>query len=171
MLPIKHRDTGSDHIALRGLVHRRRYALHKDDQTISGKLNRDKDDKGEKGEADGEEEDQDQARRGCVPPYCTRPESWYFSIENFDLSCIFFARAPQTMRRRLAKFRLENSSFNILCILNLSQWYDTSIVDNYLDTTTFKTSTEFYKTTLPSDMIFTKADVSTSDEQVDKLTR
>ena len=29
----------------------------------------------------------------------------------------------------------------------------------------------FYKTTLPSDMIFTKEDVSTSDDQVESLTR
>ena len=33
-----------------------------------------------------------------------------------------------------------------------------------------KTSTIFYKTTLPSDMIFTKADASTIDDQVDGLT-
>ena len=49
--------------------------------------------------------------------------------------------------------------------------YATSIVDMYLDTATVNTSTKFYKTTLPSDMIFTKDDVSTSDDQVDKLTR
>ena len=49
--------------------------------------------------------------------------------------------------------------------------YDTSIVVKYLDTATFNTSTRFYKTTLPSDMIFTKAYESTSDEKVDKLTR
>ena len=46
-----------------------------------------------------------------------------------------------------------------------------SIVANYLDTATFKTSTKFYKTTLPSDITFTKADASTSDEQVENLTR
>ena len=34
-----------------------------------------------------------------------------------------------------------------------------------------KVSNKFYKTTLPADMIFTKEDVSTSDEQIDKLTR
>ena len=34
-----------------------------------------------------------------------------------------------------------------------------------------KLSSKFYKTTLPADMIFTKEDVSTSDEQVEKLTR
>ena len=49
--------------------------------------------------------------------------------------------------------------------------YATSIVAKYLDTATVKVSTNFYKTTLPSDMMFTKEDVSTSDEQVEKLTR
>ena len=49
--------------------------------------------------------------------------------------------------------------------------YATFIMDKYLDTSTDKTSTKFYKTTFPSDMIFTKDDVSTSDEQVDNLTR
>ena len=41
----------------------------------------------------------------------------------------------------------------------------------YLDTSTVKTSTHFYYTNLSYDMIFTKADASTSDEQVEKLTR
>ena len=49
--------------------------------------------------------------------------------------------------------------------------YATSIVAKYLDTSTVKVSTKFYNTTLPADMISTKEDVSTSDEQVDKLTR
>ena len=49
--------------------------------------------------------------------------------------------------------------------------YDTSIVAKYLDTAKVKVSTNFYNTTSPADMIFTKEDVSTSDEQVDKLTR
>ena len=49
--------------------------------------------------------------------------------------------------------------------------YATSIVAKYLDTFTAKLSTKFYKTTFPADMIFTKEDVSTSDEQVEKLTR
>ena len=44
--------------------------------------------------------------------------------------------------------------------------YATSIVAKYLDTTTVKVSNKFYKTTLPSDIMFTKDDVSTSDEQV-----
>ena len=49
--------------------------------------------------------------------------------------------------------------------------YATCIVAKYLDTATFKASTKFYNTTLPSDLIFTKYDTSTSDEQVDKFTR
>ena len=42
--------------------------------------------------------------------------------------------------------------------------YDNSIVAKYLDTATVEASTKFYNTTLPSDMIFTKDDTSTSDE-------
>ena len=49
--------------------------------------------------------------------------------------------------------------------------YATSIVAKYLDTSTVKSSTKFYKTTFTDDMIFTKEDLSTSDEQVEKLTR
>ena len=49
--------------------------------------------------------------------------------------------------------------------------YSTYIVAKYLYTATVKVSTKFYKTTLPADMIFTKEDVSTSDEQDEKLTR
>ena len=44
--------------------------------------------------------------------------------------------------------------------------YATYIVAKYLDTATVKVSNKFYKTTLSADMIFTKEDVSTSDEQV-----
>ena len=49
--------------------------------------------------------------------------------------------------------------------------YDTSIVAKYLDTATVKTSTKFYNTNFTTDMILTKADASTSDNQVEKLTR
>ena len=49
--------------------------------------------------------------------------------------------------------------------------YATSIVAKYLDTATVKVSKKFYKNTLPADMIFTKEDLSTSDEKVEKLTR
>ena len=45
--------------------------------------------------------------------------------------------------------------------------YATSVVVKYLDVATFKTIIKFYKTTFPSDMIFTKADASTSDEKVE----
>ena len=44
--------------------------------------------------------------------------------------------------------------------------YATFIVEKYLDTATVKVSKKFYKTTLPAGVIFTKEDVSTSDEQV-----
>ena len=48
--------------------------------------------------------------------------------------------------------------------------YATSIVAKYLDTTTVKASTKFYNTTFPYDMILTKSDEYTSDDQVDKMT-
>ena len=41
--------------------------------------------------------------------------------------------------------------------------YATSIFAKHLDTASVKVSTNFYKTTFPADMIFTKKDVSTSD--------
>ena len=49
--------------------------------------------------------------------------------------------------------------------------YTTSIVAKYLGTATVKVRNKFYKITLPANMIFTKEDVSTSDEQVERLTR
>ena len=49
--------------------------------------------------------------------------------------------------------------------------YDTSIFSKYLDTATVKVSTKFYKTTFLAEMIFTKEDVYTSDEQVLNLIR
>ena len=49
--------------------------------------------------------------------------------------------------------------------------YATSIVAKYLYTVTVKASTDFYKTTFPYDIILTKYDIYTSDEQVEKLTR
>ena len=48
--------------------------------------------------------------------------------------------------------------------------YATSIVAKYLDTATVKVRNKFYKATLPADMIFTKEDVSTSDEKIERLT-
>ena len=41
----------------------------------------------------------------------------------------------------------------------------------YLDTAIVNKITKYYNNTLTSDMIFTKADVSTSDEKIEKLTR
>ena len=38
ILPIKHQDTGPDHVALHDLAHRCRSASHEDDLTISGTL-------------------------------------------------------------------------------------------------------------------------------------
>ena len=49
--------------------------------------------------------------------------------------------------------------------------YATSIVAKYLDTATVKVSNKFYKKTLPADIIFTKEDVFTSDEQIERFTR
>ena len=49
--------------------------------------------------------------------------------------------------------------------------YATSIVAKYLENATVKVSTKFYKTALPADMIFTKEDVSNSDEKVENFTR
>ena len=48
--------------------------------------------------------------------------------------------------------------------------YVTSIVAKQLDAATVNSITKFYNTTFPYDMIFTKADASTRDEQVEKLT-
>ena len=49
--------------------------------------------------------------------------------------------------------------------------YNTSIVAKYLDTATFKARTKFYDTTLSSDIMCTKNDSSTNDEQVERMTR
>ena len=49
--------------------------------------------------------------------------------------------------------------------------YAVSIVAKYLYTSKVKVSTKFYNTTSPDYMISTKEDVSTSDEQVEKLNR
>ena len=49
--------------------------------------------------------------------------------------------------------------------------YATYIVAKYLYNATVKASKTFYKTTFPSYVILTKDDTSTSDEQVEKLTR
>ena len=63
------------------------------------------------------------------------------------------------------------SKFKDHSILVDQDRYATYIVAKYLDTDIVKVSNKFYKTTFPADMIFTKEDVSNSDEQVEKLTR
>ena len=76
----------------------------------------------------------------------------------------FFGYAHWFMSIRISQ--LKDHSISVDQAINA-----TSILAKYLDTATVKVSTKFYKTTLPSDMIFTKEDVYTSDEQVEKLTR
>ena len=49
--------------------------------------------------------------------------------------------------------------------------YHSISVDQARYAATFNVNTKFYNTNLPADMIFTKEDVSTSDEQVEKITR
>ena len=65
--------------------------------------------------------------------------------------------------------RISQMKYHSICVDQ--DRYATSIVAKYLYTDTVKVSTKFYKTKFPADMIFTKEDVSTSDEQVDKLNR
>ena len=43
--------------------------------------------------------------------------------------------------------------------------YATTVVSKYIDTVTVKKGTKFYKNIFPYDMIFTKYDVSTRDDQ------
>ena len=49
--------------------------------------------------------------------------------------------------------------------------YATSIADKYLYTVIVKTSTNFYETNFPFDIIFTEDGAYTSDVKVEKLTR
>ena len=46
----------------------------------------------------------------------------------------------------------------------------TYILAKYLDTDIVKTSTKFYKTTFPYDMVFSKDDASIIDDKFEKLT-
>ena len=49
--------------------------------------------------------------------------------------------------------------------------YATYLVEKYLDTATIKEISKLHNTALPHDMMFTKEDDSTSDEQVEVLSR
>ena len=73
-----------------------------------------------------------------------------------DAHCFMSIRISQTKDHSISVYR---------------DRYATYIVGKYLDTATVKTSKKFYKTILPSGMIFNKSDTSTSDEKVEKLTR
>ena len=66
----------------------------------------------------------------------------------------------------IKKFQLKDHSISVD-----QARYATSIVAKYLDTATVKVRNKFYRTILPAEMIITKEDVSTSDEQIEKLTR
>ena len=56
-------------------------------------------------------------------------------------------------------------------ILVYQSIYVTSIVVKYLDTSTIKEHLKFHKANLYHDMIFTKEDASSSDQQVDLSSR
>ena len=69
----------------------------------------------------------------------------------------------------LMSFRISQMKYHSISIDKAI--YANSISAKYLDTATVKASKRNYKTTFPSDLMFTKADASTSDEQVETLTR
>ena len=69
----------------------------------------------------------------------------------------FLGCAHQFMSIRISQFKDNSISVD-------QARYTTYIVEKYLDTATVKASPKFYKTTFTSDMIFTKADASKSDE-------
>ena len=89
---------------------------------------------------------------------------WFFDTLGKILYVNFLGYAHWFMSIRISQ--LKDNSISVH-----QARYATSIVAKYLDTATVKVSTTFYRTKLPADMIFTKEDVSTSDEQVEKLTR
>ena len=66
----------------------------------------------------------------------------------------------------IKKFQMRDHSISVYQAI-----YDTYIVAKYLDNVTFKRSTKVYKNIFSSDMIFTKDDASTSDDQLEKLTK
>ena len=49
--------------------------------------------------------------------------------------------------------------------------YATSVIENYLYTTTTKENSKFHKNTLPHDIIFTKEDASNSYEKMGVFSR
>ena len=84
---------------------------------------------------------------------------WFFDTLGKRFHVNFLVFAHQFMLIRISQLKDHYISV-------YQSRYATSIFAKYLDTATVKVSNKFYKTTLPADMIFTKEDVSTSDEQV-----
>ena len=97
---------------------------------------------------------------------------WY---TNEDLGKCFFDTLGERLHVKFLGFSHWFMSIRISQLKDHSIYVDqdryaTSIVAKYLETATAKVSNKFYKTTLPADMIFTKEDVSTSDEKIERLT-
>ena len=89
---------------------------------------------------------------------------WFVDTLGKRLHVNFLGFAHWFMSMRIFQLKYHSISVN-------QARYATSIVEKYLDTDTVKVSNKFYNTTLPADMSFTKEDVSTSDEKIEKLTR
>ena len=101
----------------------------------------------------------------CVYWYTNKDiEKWFVDTLGKRFHVNFLGYAHWFMSIRISK--MKDHSISVDQVI-----YATSIVAKYLDTATVKASTKFYNTTFTADMIFTKEDVSTSDEQVEKLTR
>ena len=101
----------------------------------------------------------------CVYWYISEAlEKWFVDTLGKRFHVKFLGYAHWFISMRI--FQLKDYSISV-------DWarYATSVVAKYLDTATVKSSTKFYKTKFPSDIISTKDDTYTSDEQVDKLTR
>ena len=101
----------------------------------------------------------------CV--YCYTNEDigkWFFDTLGKRFHLNFWGYAHWFMSIRISQLKDHSISVE-------QARYATSIVAKYLATATVKVSNKFYKTTLTADIIFTKEDVSTSDEQVEKFTR
>ena len=89
---------------------------------------------------------------------------WFVDTLGKILNLNFLGFAHWFMSIRISQLKFHSISVD-------QARYATSIVAKYLYTATAKVNNKFYKTTLTADMIFIKEYVSTSDEQVEKLTR
>ena len=101
----------------------------------------------------------------CVCWYISEPlRKWFVETLGNRFHVNFLRFSNKFMSIRISQMKYHS-------ILVDQAIYATSIVTKYLYTATVKKSTNFYKTTFPSGIIFTKEDLFTSDEQVEKLTR